>query len=49
MYHRDRNDLLKSAINKRLNDSLDAYYRELEASAEYLSYRKAENVVKKFF
>lgn len=46
-YHRDRTELEKYYINKRLNDSLLAYYKDLEYSMKYLENRKEENIFKK--
>lgn len=46
-YHRDRTELEKYYINKRLNDSLLAYYKDLEYSMKYLGNRKEENIFKK--
>lgn len=46
-YHRDKSELEKYYINKRLNDSLSSYYKDLEYSMKYLENRKSENVFKK--
>lgn len=46
-YHRDRTELVKYYINKRLNDSLASYYKDLEYSIKYLDNRQPENVFKK--
>ena len=45
--HRDKRTLMRFYVNKRLTESLNTYYEEMEASAEYLENRKAENVVRK--
>ena len=39
-YKRDRNDLLTYYINKRLNESLEVYYKELDESVHYLQARE---------
>lgn len=45
-HHRDKKQLEKYYIQKRLNDTLNAYYYDLEYSIKYLSNRKSENVFK---
>jgi hypothetical protein len=46
-YHRDKSVLVKYYINKRLNDSLNSYYKDLEYSIKYLDNRQPENILKK--
>lgn len=46
-YHRDKTELVKYYINKRLNDSLTSYYKDLEYSIKYLDNRQPENIFKK--
>ena len=46
-YHRDKNSLLIYYINKRLNESLNIYYKELENSITYLSSKNDMKVLKK--
>lgn len=46
-YHRNKEDLEKYYISKRLNDSLVSYYKDLEYSMKYLENRKEENIFKK--
>lgn len=46
-YHkRDKEYLIKYFINKRLNDSLNSYYKALESSVYALSVKDPERVVK---
>ena len=45
-YHRDKDDLLAYYINKRLNKSLQVYYKELSKSIEYLSSKSELKVLK---
>lgn len=46
-YHRDKVKLDKYYIYKRLNESLDTYYNDLEYSLKYLNNRQPENVLRK--
>lgn len=46
-YHRSKNDLTKYYIYKRLNESLESYYNDLEYSLKYLNNRQPENILKK--
>ena len=46
-YHRDRGKLDKYYIYKRLNESLESYYDDLEYSLKYLRNRQPENILKK--
>lgn len=46
-HHRDKKYLIKYYIEKRLLESLSAYYSDIEKSVSYLENRKAENVVRK--
>lgn len=46
-YHRDRSKLDKYYIYKRLNESLESYYDDLEYSLKYLRNRQPENILKK--
>ena len=46
-YHRDRSKLDKYYIHKRLNESLESYYDDLEYSLKYLRNRQPENILKK--
>ena len=43
----DRSKLLKEAIQDKLDNSLDQYYKELLASSDYLLCRNNMNVLKK--
>ena len=43
----DRSKMLKEAIQDKLNNSLDQYYKELLASSDYLLCRNNMNVLKK--
>lgn len=45
-YHRGRTYLEKYYISKRLNESLNSYYKELEDSLRYLDNRQPENILK---
>lgn len=45
-HHRDKASLEKYYIQKRLNETLDTYYNDLEYSIKYLNNRKSENVFK---
>jgi hypothetical protein len=45
-YHRDRQYLERYYVNKRLTESLNSYYKDLEDSLRYLDNRKEENVFK---
>lgn len=46
--HRNPTQLMVYFINKRLNDSLKSYYKELSESAKYLSDRKDDvNIIKR--
>lgn len=45
-HRRNKRDLEKYYINKRLNESLSSYSKQLEYSIAYLNNRKAENVIK---
>ena len=46
-YHRNKKELDIYYINKRLNESLNSYYSELECSLKYLNNRHPENIIKK--
>lgn len=46
-HHRNRSQLEKYYINKRLNECLNSYYKDLEYSLRYLDNRQPENVFKK--
>lgn len=47
-YHRDKSKLDEYYIHKRLNESLNSYYKDLEYSLKYLNNRQPENVLKKW-
>ena len=46
-HHRSKEYLERYYINKRLKDSLNSYYKDLEDSIKYLHNRKPENILKK--
>lgn len=46
-YHRNKEDLEKYYIYKRLNESLKSYYSDLEYSLKYLDNRQPENILRK--
>lgn len=46
-YNRNKEDLEKYYIYKRLNESLKSYYDDLEYSIKYLDNRQPENILKK--
>lgn len=45
-HHRSKAYLEKYYINKRLSESLNSYYKDLESSIKYLDNRKSENIFK---
>lgn len=46
-YHRDKNEILVSAITERLNNSLKVYYKELSDSLDYLRKKDELKMLKK--
>ena len=47
-YKRDRSKLITYYINKRLNDSLNSYFKQLNSSVYALSVSDPEKVMKEF-
>lgn len=47
LHHRDKEYLERYYIDRRLKQSLNSYYKDLEDSLRYLYNRKPENVFKK--
>ncbi len=47
-YKRDRSKLITYYINKRLNDSLTSYFKQLNSSVYALSVSDPEKVMKEF-
>ena len=47
-YKRDRSKLITYYINKRLNDSLTSYFKQLNSSVYALSVSDPEKVIKEF-
>ena len=46
-HKRDKKALLEMYIEKRLNDSLSVYYKELSNSVNYLEYKNSIKVMRK--
>lgn len=46
LHKRDKDTLIRFFINKRLNDSLNSYYKTLESSVYALSVSNPEKVIK---
>lgn len=45
--HRDRKELSKYYVAKRLNKTIISYKHELESNIKYLMNRKPENILKR--
>ena len=45
--HRDKPEIMKSAINERLNKSLQTYDKELTSGVTYITRKNELNVLKK--
>ena len=46
LHKRDKDTLIRFFINKRLNDSLNSYYKTLESSVYALSVSNPEKIIK---
>lgn len=46
-YHRDKNEVLISAVTERLNNSIKTYYEELSHSLDYLKAKDEFKMMKK--
>lgn len=47
-HRRDKSELMEKCVEVRLTKSLQTYYKEMIAAAEYLNYRNNDNLIKKY-